>query len=128
MLLSQQYLSCLQVKDVTQSYLSEQDLFGEQQLDTTLQVLTSMHSFLSQCAAVLLHLLCPAEVFSAMVSRAYSTSREAAQIAAKAGGCSIGSQGRKVKPMQTASHWFLLGRFGCGACGIELSHKSMEPM
>ena len=30
----------MQVKEMTQSYLSEQDLFGEEQSDTTLQVLS----------------------------------------------------------------------------------------
>lgn len=39
---------CLQVKDATQSYLSEQDLFGEEQLDTTLQVPSRFKGFSEQ--------------------------------------------------------------------------------
>lgn len=46
------YDCLLQVKDVTQSYLSEQDLFREEQLDTTLQVPSLLLTFSSNKLSV----------------------------------------------------------------------------
>lgn len=75
---------------MTPSYLSEHDLFGDKELDTSLQVLilatapTLQSSDISVSNRVHSQCLHHAEILSAVVSRAYSTSREATQVSAEA--------------------------------------------